>query len=544
MFSDPPPQANVLTTVAAHNQSTPSGAEWYPDSGSSHHVTNSVDHLDAAQPYAGLDQVMVGNGEFLPITHVGSASIPTQSGKIPLSDVLICPDITKSLLSVSKLTDDFPCEFTFDSTTVCVKDKATSRVLSKGKKVKGLYRLDVPQFLTFYSFRQQVASDGVWHKRLGHPNDQVLKHLSTIKAILFNKTSQSKCESCQLGKTCRLPFFSSDFRSSRPLERIHCDVWGPAPVVSTQGFRFYVVFIDNYSTFCWLYPLKMKSDVFTIFKAFQSQVENQYKQKISVFQSDGGGEFVNKNLSDHFTAAGIRHFISCPHTPEQNGIAERRHRHITELGLSMIYQSHLPLNLWVEAFFTSAFLSNLLPTTVNNKMVSPFERLNGSPPIYTALRVFGCAYYPYLRPYANNKFDPKSLLSVFVGYNEKYKGYRCYHPPTGRVFINRHVLFDEERMPYKDTYQHLLPSPSTTLTTAWSLQHKTIDSAREDIMNQWVDEDIGISVPLSTHQPNSPGASQQYQQGTNTAQTRQMHHSLHWILSFKKWINQWATLMA
>jgi len=222
---------------------------------------------------------------------------------------------------------------------LCVKDKATSRVLSKGKKVIGLYRLDVPLFLTFYSFRQQVASDGVWHKRLGHPNDQVLKHLSTIKAILFNKTSQSMCESCQLGKTCRLPFSSSDFRSSRPLERIHCDVWGPVPIVSVQGFRFYVVFIDNYLRFCWFYPLKLKSDVFSVFKAFQQQVENQYKQKICVFQSDGGGEFMNNNMSQHLAACGIKHFVSCPHTPEQNGIAERRHRHITELGLSMLYQS-------------------------------------------------------------------------------------------------------------------------------------------------------------------------------------------------------------
>lgn len=65
---------------------------------------------------------MVGNGDFLPITQIGSASIPTASGIIPLLDVLVCPDITKSLLSVSKLTDDYPCEFTFDATAVYVKD--------------------------------------------------------------------------------------------------------------------------------------------------------------------------------------------------------------------------------------------------------------------------------------------------------------------------------------------------------------------------------------------------------------------------------------
>lgn len=167
--------------------------------------------------------------------------------------------------------------------------------------------------------------------------------------------------------------------------------------------------------------MKLKSDVFSIFKVFQQQVETQYGQKIKVFQSDGGGEFVNKQLAQHFADVGIKHILSCPHTPEQNGLAERRHRHIKELGLSMLFQSHLPSTLWVEALFTASFLSNLLPTKVNNKMQSPYELLNGKAPVYTALRVFGCACYPYLMPYSQHKFDPKSLLCVFLGYNEKYK---------------------------------------------------------------------------------------------------------------------------
>lgn len=110
-----PPQANVLTTCSNSRQN---GAEWYPDSGSTAHVTNSAQHLDTAQEYDGNDRVMVGNGDFLPITHVGSASIPTATGKIPLLDVLVCPTITKSLLSVSKLTDDYPYKFTFDGSAV------------------------------------------------------------------------------------------------------------------------------------------------------------------------------------------------------------------------------------------------------------------------------------------------------------------------------------------------------------------------------------------------------------------------------------------
>ena len=411
--------------------------------------------------------MIVGNGDFLPITHVGSIALPTLSGTVPLNDVLVCPSITKSLLSVSKLTDDYPCEFTFDSRTVVIKDKQSRQLLTRGSKHEGLYRLENPQFLAFYSSRQQSATDVVWHKRLGHPHQQVLQFLSTTKAISVNKVLKTMCESCQLGKTSKLPFSSSVFESKRPLERIHCDVWGPAPVTSVQGFRYYVIFIDNFSRFAWFYPIKLKSDVFTIFKSFQSLVETQIEQKIQIFQSDGGGEFVNAQFMQHLSQCGIKHYLSRPHTPQQNGLAERKHRHLLELGMSMLFEARLPHNLWVEALFTANFLSNLLPTSVHDHNTTPFQKLNGVALIYTALRVFGCACYPYLRPYAHNKFDPKSLLCVFLGYTEKYKGYRCLHPPTGRVYLSRHVLFDEERFPYADVYKYLLPTAHTPLLAAW-----------------------------------------------------------------------------
>lgn len=227
---------------------------------------------------------MVGIGDFLPITYVGSIAIPAISGTLPLNDVIVCPQIAHSLFSVSKLTVDYPCEFTFDSKTVYIKDKKTNELLSKGSKHKGLYRLDNPQFLVFYSSRQQRTSDLVWHRRLGHPHHKVLQHLSAVNAISVNKNTMSMCEPCKLGKTCKLPFSRSKFQASRPLERIHCDVWGPAPVKYVQGFRYYVVFMDNFSRFCWFYPLKLKSDVLSVFKTFQKMVETQFNQKISVFQ--------------------------------------------------------------------------------------------------------------------------------------------------------------------------------------------------------------------------------------------------------------------
>lgn len=207
--------------------------DWYADSGASAHITNSTSNLHNSQPYLGEDTVLVGNGDFLPITHVGSAVLPSLQGTIHLNDVLVCPDIAKSLLSVSKLTSDYPCAIEFDSDGVVVKDKQTRQLLTKGTRQKDLYVLENMKFVAYYSSRQQTTSDSVWHMRLGHPHLDILQRLSKNKAIVVNKTTSRLCEACQMGKISKLPFSSSSFVSKRPLERIHCDLWGPSPVVST-----------------------------------------------------------------------------------------------------------------------------------------------------------------------------------------------------------------------------------------------------------------------------------------------------------------------
>lgn len=152
-------------------------------------------------------------------------------------------------------------------------------------------------------------------------------------------------------------------------------------------------------------------------------VENQFSSKIQSFQCDGGAEFISKAFLSHFAGCGIRQLLSCPHTPQQNGLAERKHRSIIELGLTLMFQSQVPQSLWVEALFTANYLTNLLPSSVLQDNKSPYEVLMSRAPLYTALRVFGCKCFPHLKPYTANKLDPKSLLCVFLGYNDKYKGY-------------------------------------------------------------------------------------------------------------------------
>lgn len=163
--------------------------------------------------------------------------------------------------------------------------------------------------------------------------------------------------------------------------------------------------------------------------------------------TDGGGELSTKLLANFLRTKCIRHQKTCPYTPEQNGIVERKHRHLVEIGLTLLAQSKLSLSLCLEAFTTTMFLINRLPIVANGS-VSPFQIMFNKWPNYFLLRPFGCRFYPWLRPYNTNKLQFRSVECIFLGYCQNKKGYKCWHPSTGKVYVSRNVRFDVNVFPY------------------------------------------------------------------------------------------------
>ena len=140
-------------------------------------------------------------------------------------------------------------------------------MLARGSRHGNLYVLEETNQEALNAIKIKFADIDLWHKRLGHPSHNILRILKSQKEIsIFNWTkTPSICVSCQLGKSCKLPFKLSNKKSQFPLEKIHCDLWGPVPINSTQNFRFYALFIDNCTRFSWLFPLKHKSNFFLLF---------------------------------------------------------------------------------------------------------------------------------------------------------------------------------------------------------------------------------------------------------------------------------------
>ena len=134
-----------------------------------------------------------------------------------------------------------------------------------------------------------------------------------------------------------------------PFELVFKDLWGLAPFASPSGLRYYVAFVDVHTRFTWFYLLKNNSDTLETFKLFKTMVFNQFKSTIKVVQFDWGGEF--RPFTMFFTQNGIQHRLIYPHTHHQNGVVERKHRNIVELGLTLLSQAKLPLHYQIMPLF-------------------------------------------------------------------------------------------------------------------------------------------------------------------------------------------------
>ena len=275
----------------------------------------------------------------------------------------------------------------------------------------------------------------------------------------FNN-SYFSCSACLSSKSKQLPFSLSRTQIKSPLELIYTDVWGNSPICSRNGNRYYISFLDAYSRYTWLFPMSHKNDALPIFIKFQKYVERYFNLQIKSIQSDWGSEY--RSLSNYFANCGITHRVSCPHTHQQNGAVERKHRHIVETGLALLSHASIPLRFWDDAFQRACYLINRLPQTLL-KNISPFEKLFHTTPEYTFLKTSGCACWPNLRTYNSHKLQPRSTQCVFLSYSISHKGYKCFHIPTGRTYISRDVIFLEAQFPFHQAQNSVSHSTNSIL---------------------------------------------------------------------------------
>lgn len=229
-------------------------------------------------------------------------------------------------------------------------------------------------------------------------------------------------------------------RASACFEIIHSDVWGMSHVLSHAQYRYFVTFIDDYSRFTWVYFLRSKADVFSTFKTFVAYVKTQFSTCIKILRSDSRGEYMSHAFQSFLQQKGILSQRSCPYTPQQNGVTERKNRHLLDVVHTLMLESSVPPRFWVEALSTVVYLINHLPSPTLH-LDSPYSHLFGVPSYYNSLHVFGCICFVHLPPIKRHKLAAQFVHCAFLGYSNSHKGFVCYDTDANKLRISRNVIF-------------------------------------------------------------------------------------------------------
>ena len=211
---------------------------------------------------------------------------------------------------------------------------------------------------------------------------------------------------------------------------------------SLSGGEYFLTFIDDKTSYTWIYILKHKDEIFPRFLEWKAEVERSMNQKLKVLRTDNGGEYMSADFKKYLKKEGVRHELTVPKTPKQNGATERMNRMLVEVVRSTSADAKLPHRFWAEALSTAVYLRNHSPTKAVKGM-TPFEACTGDTPNVEYLRAFGCAAHVHVPNDERHKLDPKSRRCVLLGYGTETKGDRLYDPRRAKVFYSRDVLFDE-----------------------------------------------------------------------------------------------------
>jgi len=203
--------------------------------------------------------------------------------------------------------------------------------------------------------------------------------------------------------------------------------------------------------------MKHRSEFFEIYAAFRALIKTQHSTVIKCFRCDLGGEYTSNKSCQLLALDGTIYQTSCTDTPEQNGVAERKHRHIVEIIRSLLLSAFVPSEFWGETVITAVSLINTI-TSSHSSGLSSFEKLYGYVPDYSSFRVFDCTCFVLCPHVERSKLSSRSVICVFLGYGEGKKGYRCFNPITQKLYVSRHVVF-LEHIPFFS-----IPSTTHSLT--------------------------------------------------------------------------------
>ncbi|CAI7879346.1 unnamed protein product [Closterium sp. NIES-53] len=348
-----------IVLLAGDGTNIPSDA-WFLDTGATQHMTHSASFLTYVGAPGDVTRVVFGNHKSPPVVGVGSTRLIVDGGPVDITNVLHVPGLKVNLLSVTQLAKK-GVKVTIDDAKMNIFWKGEQ--FAQGVLNRELYQLETHLRVASSNVAQcSKATLKVWHNRLAHANYDSVKELANKGLakrfdVIAGDDERGVCAACVEGKMVRKPFGSRTSPLAKdPLVLVHMDVYGPMRHASKGGARFLLVMLDDVTRMCWTRLLKAKGDVTKAIQEWALEVCDDDKKWIKAIRTDGGGEFVNAELEKWMKSKGIKHDVTTPYTPQQNGTAERLNRTLVEAIRSLLQHSKIGSEWWGETSLLAAWI--------------------------------------------------------------------------------------------------------------------------------------------------------------------------------------------
>ncbi|KAF5332827.1 hypothetical protein D9611_005489 [Ephemerocybe angulata] len=388
-------------------------------------------------------------------------------------------------------------ETTPDEPSVVAAATSDDTTVSDELRAPGELTVD-EESLNLAAANMQAPTPHRWHQHLGHLGRDKTKQFLTgtyATGVSYSGPFEDKiCPPCVVGKGARAPIPNPGNHATKPLERLHLDICGPHEVMSLSAsrrgrFKYWMVILDDFTNYSFvaLLPDRTSAGVLAAFTKATARWELLTGEKVKCVRMDGAKEFVGGVFRSHLDERGIsvedvksssdgapmdgfvggafRTYLeqkgieiqeTAPYQHEQNGKAERYIRTIQDDMHTLLAGSLLPTSYWADAVLTAVYVQNRCPTSTLPANVTPFERMYGSKPDVSNLRVFGCLAWLHIPSERKSKDSHRREPAIFVGYDHPRKGWWFKTLGDGSYKFTDQAIFDE------NTMGHLQRNPSPT----------------------------------------------------------------------------------
>ena len=326
-----------------------------------------------------------------------------------------------------------------------------------------------------------AAQYELWHQRTGHAGHTVLRNLNKHAegVPLLKGNAFYKCPSCMTGKLCtKRPYKKTsvqkhskeeeehgddmDIIHGQPGQHYHIDfgfVRGQKPttptnsthaskqhgkiVTSIDGYTCYVIVVDRITRYTWIFLSKSKKPPIETIRNLLNKFKSDDPHR--TVRTDQGGELGHSTeFAAMIAACGYSLEETGADASSQNGIAERPNRTYGQMMRCMLSSAELGPEFWSFALLHAVYVRNRLwHATIKT---SPYERMTGTKPNLSTLRIFGCRMFAKKPGKRTTKLDHHTYTGIFLGFTATPKNARYIDEATGTIKVASNIIYDEACM--------------------------------------------------------------------------------------------------